>query len=169
MKTKTRNQRRGMRPCAKHPSEPAVPVRPARILVADDDEGIRCLITAVLADAGFTVNAASDCQQAWEALLDERYDLLITDNEMPRLAGPQLIERIRDAGMSLPVVIASGSFPMEKVRDHPELQIAAALPKPFRVSELLNAVREVFQASCADPAADQGLLHQLRECPQLIR
>lgn len=158
-----------MRPCAKHPSEPAVLARPARILMADDDEGIRCIMTAVLADAGFTVNAASDGQQAWEALLDAHYDLLITDNEMPRLVGLKLIERIRDAGMNLPIIITSGSFPMEKVRDYPELQIAAALPKPFRILELLNAVRDVFQTSCDDPAADQGLLNPLRGCPQLTR
>ena len=73
-----------------------------RILVADDDEGTRHLISAVLAGAGFDVNAAADGQQAWEALLHEHYDLLVTDNEMPRLTGIQLIERICEAGIACP-------------------------------------------------------------------
>ena len=148
--------------CVTDSSQPPVPVRQRRILVADDDKGIRDLISTVLAGAGFNVNAASDGQQAWEALLHEQYDLLITDNEMPRLVGIELIERIRDAGMSVPIIIASGSFTMEKVRDHPELQIAAALPKPFRIVELLDAVRHVFQASCENTTAGQGTGKRLR-------
>jgi CheY-like chemotaxis protein len=128
--------------------------------VADDDEGIRYLVSTVLAGAGFNVNAASDGQQAWEALLHEQYDLLITDNEMPRLMGIQLIERIREAGMSLPIIIASGSFPMERLRDYAELHIAAALSKPFRVIELLNAVRHVLQASCGSTTKQDAAAHE---------
>ena len=120
-------------------------------------------LSTVLADAGFEVNAASDGQEAWEALLHERYDLLVTDNEMPRLAG------IHEAGMSLPVIISSSSFPMERVREYPDLQIAAALPKPFRVFELLNAVRHVFQAPCGNTTADQQTPHRRYVNPQPIR
>jgi CheY-like chemotaxis protein len=120
--------------------------------VADDDEDIRYLLSTVLAGAGYDVNAASDGQQAWEALLHGHYDLLVTDNDMPRLTGIELIGRIRKAGMSLPVIIASGSFPMESVRDYPEIQMAAVLPKPFTAFQLLNAVRHVFQTPCGYPA-----------------
>jgi DNA-binding response OmpR family regulator len=137
--------------------------------VADDDVVIRELISTALASAGFDVNATCDGQQAWEALLQEHYDLLITDNEMPRLAGIELIERIHDAGMSLPVIIASGSFPMEKVRDHPELQIAAVLPKPFRILELLNAARHVFRASRGNTTLDRRTPDRRRTNSQPIR
>ena len=140
-------------------SEPPMPIRTRRILVAEDDGCIRHLISTVLAGAGFQVNAASDGQQAWEALLQEHYDLLVTDNEMPRLAGIQLIERIRDAGMSLPIIIASGTFSAERVRDYPLGQIAAVLPKPFRALELLNTVRHALQASCGETTADQRTFH----------
>src|ERR1035441_9583493 len=101
---KTLNKNGGMSPCAKDSSEPLVPARPGRILVADDDEGVRGLIATALAGAGFNVNAASDGQEAWEALLHERYDLLVTDNEMPRLAGMELIARIPQAGNKQPVI-----------------------------------------------------------------
>jgi DNA-binding response OmpR family regulator len=116
----------------------------------------------VLAGAGFDVNAASDGQEALEVLRQEHYDLLVTDNEMPRLAGIELIERIRDAGLSLPVIIVSGTFSVEKVRDHPRRQIAAVLPKPFGIRELLDAVKHVLQASCGNNTADPGTFHKLR-------
>ena len=140
-----------MNSCVTDSPEPPVPARSRRILVADDDEDIRYLLSTVLAGAGYDVNAVSDGQQAWEALLHGHYDLLVTDNDMPRLTGIELIGRIRKAGMSLPVIIASGSFPMESVRDYPEIQMAAVLPKPFAAFQLLNAVRHVLQASCGYP------------------
>jgi CheY-like chemotaxis protein len=156
MKMKTINKRRGMSPCIKDSSEAPVPARLGRILVADDDEAVRGLISTVLADAGFNVNAASDGQEAWEALLHKRYDLLVTDNEMPRLGGMELIKRIHNAGMSLPIIIASGTFPAERVRDDPQLQIAAVLPKPFRIPELLDTVRDVLASSRGDTTKHQA-------------
>ena len=147
-------------------SEPPVPVQAERILVVDDDEGIRHIISTVLARAGFEVTAASDGQQAWDALLDGHYDLLVTDNEMPRLPGIELIERIREEGMSLPVIIASGTFPVEKVRNDPQLQIAAVLPKPFRTGELLNTVRQVLQASSGDTAKNNAAAREWHSASQ---
>src|ERR1039458_9853176 len=109
-----------MNSCVTDSPEPPVPIRSRRILVADDDEDIRYLLSTVLAGAGYDVNAASDGQQAWEALLHGHYDLLVTDNDMPRLTGIELIGRIRKEGMSLPVIIASGSFPVQRVRNDPQ-------------------------------------------------
>jgi CheY-like chemotaxis protein len=144
------------------PEEPRAPIRSRRVLVADDDEGICFLISSVLTSVGFDVSATSDGQQAWEALLHEHYDLLVTDNQMPRLTGIELIERIREAGGSLPVIIVSGTFPVERVRNDPQLQIAAVLPKPFGTWELLNTVRHVLQALRGDTTAGRGTFHQLR-------
>jgi CheY-like chemotaxis protein len=163
------NNTKVMNVCVADAAERPGAVRPRRILVADDDEAIRDLISTALAGAGFEVKAASDGQLAWEALVHERYDLLVTDNEMPHLPGIELIERIRDRGISVPIIIASGSFPMEKVREHPELQIAAALPKPFRIIELLNAVRQVFQPSIRNATADQRAPDRRQASLQSIR
>ena len=62
-------------------------MRKRRILVADDDEGIRCLLSVALTLAGYDVNLASDGEQAWDTLSHDHYDLLITDNEMPLPGG----------------------------------------------------------------------------------
>jgi DNA-binding response OmpR family regulator len=138
-------------------SKRQVPNRTPRILVADDNEGIRHLLSVILADAGFDVSAASDGQEAWEALLYEYYDLLITDNEMPRLAGVELIKRMCEAGMSTAIIIASSSLPTEKLSEYPMSHIAAVLPKPFPIVELLTATRHALKASCGDTTADLGI------------
>jgi CheY-like chemotaxis protein len=127
--------------CAPAPSEPPVAIRKWRILVADDDEGMRCLSSNVLSDTGFDVHVACDGEQAWDALCHGHFDLLITDNDMPRLTGMKLIERIRETGMQLPVIIASGSVLTASAHESPQLQIAAVLSKPFSIAELINAAR----------------------------
>jgi DNA-binding response OmpR family regulator len=133
------------------------PARMQRILVTDDEEDIRHLISSVLAGDGFDVTTASDGEKAWEALLHERYDLLVTDNEMPGLMGINLIERIRKAGMKLPVIVASAFLSVEGVRDYAELQITAVIPKPFDISEFLNIVRIALRVSGEDAATDHGI------------
>ena len=68
-----------------------------RILVVDDDRGFRELLSEELSVVGHTVVEAEDGQQAWEMLSKEPARLVITDWMMPKLDGPQLINRIRNA------------------------------------------------------------------------
>jgi CheY-like chemotaxis protein len=128
-----------------------------RILVVEDDPIICRLISDFLANDGFAVNTASDGEQAWEALHHDHYDLLVTDNEMPHLTGIKLIERMRKAGMSLPAIIASGSFSAESLRDYPQLQIAAVIPTPFKKLEFLDTVKNVLSA-CEDAITELNLI-----------
>jgi DNA-binding NtrC family response regulator len=151
--------------CAEFSSDSPEPIQARRILVADDDEFIRQLVSTALADDGFAVSSAADGEEAWEALHREHYDLLVTDNEMPRLAGINLIERIRKAGMSLPVIIASGTFPVERVRGNPQLQIAGALTKPFGIPQLLDSVHHVLPSLRGDTTTDDPNFHGLRASP----
>jgi CheY-like chemotaxis protein len=161
MKSKKIMKAKAMNLCTTDTTAPPVPNRPRRILVADDDKGARCLISAILGDAGYEVNTASDGQEAWEALAHEPYDLLVTDNQMPRLTGTELIKRIREAGKNLPIIIVSGTFPADRVRRNPEPEVAAVLPKPFCIFELLNAVRHALVESSGDTATGQGARHRL--------
>lgn len=129
-------------------SPTALPYRavndPARILVLDDNEDIREIYVGMLAQNGYEVDAAADGQAGWEALLARRYDLLITDHEMPRLNGLDLVNKICASGMMLPIIFASGSLAPWEVQMHASIHIAAALPKPFSPDELVSTVRRVL-------------------------
>ncbi|MGO8698979.1 MAG: response regulator [Limisphaerales bacterium] len=117
-----------------------------RILVADDESAIRSLMSAVLVHAGYHVDAAQDGAVAWAALQAEPYDLLITDCDMPKVTGIELVKNLRSARMDLPVILVTGALPWHEMTDS-SLQIAATLEKPFTVPNLLGVVGNVLRAA----------------------
>jgi CheY-like chemotaxis protein len=117
-----------------------------RILVAEDDDDIRCLNTEVLAGSGYEVDAAADGAIAWDILQFKHYDLLVTDYNMPKMSGVELLLKLHAARMSLPVILVSGTIPTDKLKRHPWLQIDATLSKPYTPEELLATVGKVLNA-----------------------
>ncbi|MBI5386943.1 MAG: response regulator [Verrucomicrobia bacterium] len=125
-----------------------IPANPSqRILVVEDDLAVRQLNAQVLLRSGYEVDAAEDGAAGWEALHANHFDLLITDHDMPRLSGLELVKKVRCARMTLPVILASGSLHTEELERHPWLQLAATLLKPFAPHQLLETVKEVLRAA----------------------
>jgi two-component system cell cycle response regulator CpdR len=120
---------------------------PQRILVADDDNEVRRFNVEVLMDSGYEVDAAEDGAEAWEALQLNNYDLLITDNNMRKMSGVELLKKLHAARMTLPVILASGTMPVEELKQHPWLQIQATLHKPYSLAKLLGTVGSVLRAN----------------------
>jgi CheY-like chemotaxis protein len=83
----------------------------SRILVVEDEFDLRRLTAEVLIRAGYRVDVAQDGATAWSALQLSQYDLLITDQFMPKMSGVQLLRKIYMAGMTLPVIMAPGICP----------------------------------------------------------
>jgi DNA-binding response OmpR family regulator len=81
--------------------------------VVEDDQLLRQKLNTktVLVHAGYLVDVAEDGAAAWDALQANRYDLLITDNNMPEMSGMELLKKLRSARMELPVIMATGTCP----------------------------------------------------------
>jgi CheY-like chemotaxis protein len=126
---------------------------PLRILMVEDDVSILQFSTSVLMSSGFQVDTAVDGEAGWDALHTSSYDLLITDNNMPKLSGVELVQKLRSAHMTLPVVMASGAIPTEALNRNPSLELAATLAKPFTMDELLGTVKKALHATEGPPAA----------------
>jgi CheY-like chemotaxis protein len=122
------------------------PNPPRRILVVDDDPNLRLLNSEVLIRHGYEVNVAEDGAAAWDELQANRYDLVITDNKMPRMTGIEMIEKLRSARMALPVIMATADLPMREFARKPWLKPNAMLSRPFPNDDLLEAVKKVLPA-----------------------
>ena len=121
---------------------------PLRLLVIEDDSLILKLYSDVLMRSGYHVDTAEDGAAGWEALdaahsAFRNYDLLLTDNSMPKMTGVELIARLRSKNMDLPVILATGMAPANI--EH--LRLSAILEKPFSMAELLGKVEEVLEGT----------------------
>jgi DNA-binding response OmpR family regulator len=123
---------------------------PRRILVADDEINIRELNTKSLSLCGYQVDAAEDGDAAWQALNANAYDLLITDHNMPKVTGLELVKKLRAAQMALPFILATGIPPTDEYAQSPWLIPDATLLKPYTIAELLGTVKNVLHASARE-------------------
>jgi DNA-binding response OmpR family regulator len=131
------------------------PLPRCRILLVEDEPNIRALNTGVLINSGYDVDVAEDGAVAWEALNADSYDLMITDNKMPRLTGIDLLKKLYAHRMALPVILATGELPTEGFTRHPWLQPAAVLLKPYTIAELLGTVKKVLREADSATAGFQ--------------
>jgi DNA-binding response OmpR family regulator len=122
-----------------------------RILLVDDEPDLRRFAAQALVGSGFQVDTAENGAVAWENLQRNSYDLLITDHNMPKLTGVELVRKLRSARMTLPVILATGKLPVKELSQNPSLQLAAILPKPFSFEELLGTVNEFLCAATDAP------------------
>jgi DNA-binding NtrC family response regulator len=111
-----------------------------KILVVDDENGTRALLSEVLAGEGFDVSLAKDGQESLDQLRRCRFDLVITDIEMPRLDGIAMLNRMRQAGRKEKVIIMTGRSLDNRPRDIDAPPVVNRLQKPFRVDRFLDAV-----------------------------
>ena len=78
-----------------------------RILVVEDDKGIRALMEDALADAGYEPLQARNGLEALDILEAKHVDLIILDVMMPKMDGYELLKQIRQAGMDMPVLMVT--------------------------------------------------------------
>ena len=119
---------------------------PYRILYVDDEESLLVAGKGLLERYGHEVTVKTDGAEALEAFRadPDAFDVVITDQTMPRLTGAQLARELRQLRPELPVVITTGyseSVDAESIR---EVGAAAYLAKPFGARELFRVLREVL-------------------------
>ena len=118
------------------------------ILVAEDSEVTRTLVSGILSSLGYRIIQAEDGQQAWEMLQNYRVDLLMTDIQMPRMSGLTLLEHVRGdpAFEDLPVIMLSTLGSAADKEYAMRLGADAYLVKlDFREKELVSTVRRYLK------------------------
>jgi CheY-like chemotaxis protein len=111
------------------------------VLVAEDDDDVRAIACQVLTSSGYTVLEAVDVEDALRLAEEHRgpIHLLLSDVVMPRMSGPELVDRVRERRPEITVLYVSGYTDDPRIT---EASGAGFLHKPFSVADLVRAVRE---------------------------
>ena len=117
-------------------------IRPARVLVIDDDPTFCQLLQVSLTRAGYAVETAEDAIEGGKALLARRLDLLILDISMPYMDGLELKALLKAdaATAAIPVIIATVRDDVASLVAAMDLGVADYLTKPITQERLLQAV-----------------------------
>jgi CheY-like chemotaxis protein len=119
--------------------------RPARILVADDEPGVRSFLRKALEADGNEVIEAADGKQALEEALARQVDLVITDLVMPEQEGIETVRALRQDMPGVGIIAISGAFDGQFLKTAQMLGADAVLAKPVSAELLLAKVSEVLK------------------------
>jgi DNA-binding NtrC family response regulator len=116
-----------------------------KILIVDDELGMREGCRRSLARYGFDVRTAENGSDGLRMLRDEDYDLVLVDIIMPGLSGLELLERIRQYDPSITCLVITGYAALNVATQALELGAHDVLAKPFNSEELLTMVQDALK------------------------
>ena len=116
------------------------------ILAVDDSASMRKMVSFTLSGAGYRVTEAVDGQDALEKALNERFDLILTDQNMPRLDGLGLTKKLREnaAFANTPILILTTESSDQMKQAGRAAGATGWLVKPFDPQKLIEVVRKVI-------------------------
>lgn len=129
------------------PSVPGSPEKPPRVLIVDDQEDMRDLLTDILEDAGYRVHAAVNGEDALKWVNANHPDLVLLDALMPGLSGFEVARILKSSGSTrlIPVIMLTGLSDIEDKIKGIDCGVDDFLTKPFNRLELVTRVRSLIR------------------------
>ena len=119
----------------------------AKILVIDDDRGIRHLLDALLRHKGYHVLLAENGEKGLELFRQERPDVVVLDLKMPEMDGLTVLRHIRSFELNQPVIIFSGAWTPKTEQQIRALGITDTVTKDCSLDRLEEAVKRALKSS----------------------
>jgi len=119
-----------------------MPKHGRRILIIDDEEGVRSSLSLILDDEGYETRTAQDAASALELAHAERFQVILCDVRMPRRSGLDLLPELRTAQPDAVLLVMSAFGDVEQVVTAVQRGAADYLAKPFQADELLLTIRK---------------------------
>ena len=123
--------------------------QPLNILAVDDESSVGHAISFVLGSESRKLTIALDGDEALRKVATDwpPFDIIITDNNMPRVCGLELVRRLRADNFPGKIVVLSAFLTDENRRAYKELKVDKMLAKPFDVDELRAAIDSLKKAA----------------------
>ena len=113
----------------------------SKILIVDDDDDFRGLLSDVFKQAGYEVTAVNNATTALETFSEGEYDAVVTDHNMPEMTGEDLIKNIRQSEPNIPIILVSGYLNQDLIQNLKNVN-TEIFHKPLNVISLLRKTEE---------------------------
>ena len=112
----------------------------SKVLLIDDDESIRLMLSLVLAKDDYEVLPAEDGKKGIRLLSENRFDAVITDLDMPHVTGYDVIQTVRNQGQFIPIIVITGNYSRESEDKALGFGANECLKKPFDIDSIRSAL-----------------------------
>ncbi len=129
----------------------------ATILIADDDQAIRLVLSQALGRIGLSVKTTGDVSTLWRWIEEGEGDVVVTDVIMPDGNGIELIPRIRKLRPHLKIIVMSAQNTLLTAVKATEKGAFEYLPKPFDLTQLVGAVKRALEAKQSNSQIPEAL------------
>ncbi|MDI6804537.1 MAG: PAS domain S-box protein [Bacteroidota bacterium] len=118
-----------------------------KILLVDDEAAIREISKDVLETYGYVVTTAANGGEAIGiySRKNTKFDLILTDLEMPVMNGIELVRELRKKDKKTKIIVSSGLFTEEKLKEISDCDVKLFLPKPYTAEKLISTIQDVLQ------------------------
>lgn len=116
------------------------------VVVADDDDEFRQALAEIVELDGWRVWQARDGQEALDCTLKLRPNVLVLDHRMPTLTGVEVVQRLREARIGVPVVFVTAAYEIEELAA--SVGVLCRLRKPFGFDDLSRILERARQGDC---------------------
>jgi CheY-like chemotaxis protein len=131
-----------------------------RLLVVEDEDGVRLSMARTLTNAGYRVDGASSGLEALATLGTQEFDLLLVDLVMPGLDGIQLLEEVHKLDHRAGVLVITGYASLEYAKQSIDLGAIGFMMKPFSSEELIDGVENAFSTHISYKEAHRLLAYE---------
>ena len=115
-----------------------------RILVVDDEEALRIVLSAELEGEGYQVDSAADGQEAINTLATKEFDLILLDIKMPNVDGFEVLKYVKEHCAKTKVVMLTGFADLKNAIESKKLGAEDFVSKPYDLVDLLTTVERVL-------------------------
>ena len=138
-----------------------------KILIAEDDRELRQLFQHVLTKNGYAVTGVSNGEEAMDAIDAGYYDLIISDIMMPKMDGYQLVRALREAGLTIPVMMINAKDAFDDMRMGFLSGSDDYMVKPVNVNEMVLRVGALLRRAQLANERRQVIGNTVLECDSL--
>lgn len=120
-------------------------LKPIKILIVDDEERFLRILRLGLKPLNYEVRTAPNGKEALQCLLDDPFDIVVSDNQMPRMSGIELVYEMERLNIAAPIIIMTAYADVETAVKSLKHGAHDYIRKPFTVEELHAVVQDVLK------------------------
>jgi DNA-binding NtrC family response regulator len=135
----------------------------ARILIVDDDENIRKVITTILADEGYNVESVDTAKKAIEATKKKFFNIALIDIRLPDMEGIELLTKMRNTTPKMRKIVITGYPTLQNAIEAVNRGADAYILKPFDMEKVLETIKEQLKNQAQEKMFSQDKVAEFIE------